>query len=112
MGKLIEIKTNIYQGGHTMEGIRVRREYRVTARFAGDTKRHVVGGKPSQSLTLEEAQELANSVMANSDYEMKHHKSLPMEAGSLLVETEFNPDYIQVDVQIQYRDITPWKTIG
>lgn len=49
MGKLIEIKTNIYQGGHTMEGIRVRREYRVTARFAGDTKRHVVGG---QAITI------------------------------------------------------------
>lgn len=83
-------------------------QYRIIGRFAKDTKPHVVDF--DHNWTLEDAKRRLNEIIAEEETEKKRGYSVS-QVGYLSVSVQHYAEYELVDLKIQSREVTPWKSL-
>ena len=87
-------------------------QYLVCARRRKSTEFFTVAGMPSKPLKdLETARRELQIVKARDEFERKHKRRTPMQAGCFFVDTEYNDEYDLVEFKIIARTATAWKAV-
>lgn len=83
------------------------KQYRIIGRFAKDSKPHVVDFDPSW--TLADAQNRLCELRYEEEREKRDGRSVT-QIGRIGVTTFYHPDYELLELTIQSREVSPWKS--
>ena len=83
-------------------------QYRIIGRFAKDTKPHVVDF--DSNWTLADAENRLREIRHEEKIEKEQGRTVT-QVGHIGVTTFYHPDYELLDLQIQSREVSPWKSL-
>lgn len=87
----------------------MRIEYRITGKFRGSEKRHVVDY--DRSWTKEQAESRFEELKLKSEYEMNNKCRKAEACGLISVGTPYYSDCDLLDLKLQSREVTPWSVV-
>ena len=87
-----------------------RTQYRITGRFRGSEKRHMVD--QDRKWTREDAEKRLAEIQTQSDREMASKSRKVMNAGGGLgVSTPYYSEYDLLEIRLESREVTPWEEV-